>query len=548
MRLAVVLVAVHERRSLEAALLDVERLQQLATEHELEIFVDQATAGSERLRQAGLAVTVSVKRDVVGSRGDRLSADALQARAIRQSHDRSPFDAIVYGSDVPVDLAWFEPRLRELPRGVALGAGLAHDLRLVWEDRRLFARVGRYLWSLTGLIASADFLLSDVAPEAFGLTDDGRLPPRFVTGEPEPQQLESPVAWRWVAVVATSLGPKGLETLVERVVDRVPAEEGVTYLIITRPPLSEGPSIEKTLLASCSPELRRRIVLAAAGADGVAADFLGAADGVVAASAAEMAVPAIAEAARRSGWILLDGAPRATPAGTFPAKVSARRNAGRAQILTWESAASRLRSTLEDLGGDLGDDDFLVLHAHDRAGPAVRLLVLEDYRGVDVVVWGRPDSKLGQPGLRHLYPYALAVRSAAVPALGRTLEDCETIWDCVCWAVSDEWIDRLRLLVLPGPAESEYWEIREVEGVTTSWSPDTGILPAPRWIPTVAHEPLAVSPEPVFLPRRRFIAPTSGSVRLALETWARRSRWYERMRVVLPWRWGMLERAMKGRW
>ncbi len=135
MRLAVVLVAVHQRTSLEAAPADAEWLQELAASHDLEVFVDQATEGSEELRQAGVPVTVSIKRKVVDSDGRSLSADALQARAVRQSHDRGPFDALVYGSDVTVDLAWFEPDLRDVPRGVALGSGLAHDLRAVWDGR-----------------------------------------------------------------------------------------------------------------------------------------------------------------------------------------------------------------------------------------------------------------------------------------------------------------------------------------------------------------------------------------------------------------------------
>lgn len=528
--------------------MDADWLEELTGDHEVEVFVDQATEGSERLRRAGVPVTVSIKRSVVETDGRRVSADALQAQAVRRSHDRAPFDAIVYGSDATTDLAWFEPALRGVPRGVALGSGLAHDLRAVWEDRELFGKLSRRFWSWTGLVASADFLLSDVPPGAFGLSDDGRLPPRYTTGAPEPRRVESP-AGAWVVVAATSLGAAGLEGLVRQVVERVPPADGTTYVIVTRPSLPEGLAAEKAILGNCPDSLRRRIVVAAAGHDGVAADFLAAADVMVAASPAELAVPGVASAARRLGWVLLDEPPPAPePAGTFPAPVPVRRNGGHVQVLAWESPVARLRAALEDLGRDVGADDLLVIHAEGRAGPAARLFALADYRGVDVVVWGKPDAVLGQPDPRFLYPHALAIRGATVPSVAQAIEDCESLWALVCWAVSHEWIDRLRLLVLPASPECEFWEVYEVQRATTFWSPRAGMLPAPRWIPSVTREPSPPHAEPVRLPHRRFIAPPRPDRRIALEGWARRSRWLERARLALPWRWGMLERAMRGRW
>lgn len=549
MRLAVVLVALHQRSSLEASPVDSEWLAELSGREDLELFVDQATPGSERLRQAGVPVTVSIKRTIEGADGDTITADALQARALRHAHDRSPFDAVVYGSDMTIDFAWFEPRLRAIPRGVALGSGLAHDLRTVWEDRRLFARLARWMWSLTGLVASADFLLSDVPPEAFGLRDGGRLPPRYTTGAGAAAPPEPPPSRRWVAVAATSLGARGLEDLVPRVAERVPPDNGVTYLILTRPPLPEGQPPQQALLGSCPERLRRRTVVVAAGADGVAADFLDAADVVVAVSRAELAVPGVASAARRRGLILLDAPePSSDPAGVFPAPVPAPRNSRQIQVLTWESPVPRLQRALENVSRGHADDELLVLHAHGRAGPAVRLFGLPDLRGVDLVVWGRPEPVLGHPDPSFLYPYALAVRLAAVPAVVRAIGDCESIWDLICWAVSPEWIDRLRLLVLPAPADAECWEVREVDRVSTFWSPRSGVLPAPRWTPVVTKEPTRTRPDPLSPPRRRFVFRPAMSAQIGLKAWAQRSRWFERLRLGLPWRWGLLERAMRGRW
>jgi hypothetical protein len=34
----------------------------------------------------------------------------------------------------------------------------------------------------------------------------------------------------------------------------------------------------------------------------------------------------------------------------------------------------------------------------------------------------------------------------------------------------------------------------------------------------------------------------------SVAAWARRATWGDRLRLALPWRFGLLERAMKGRW
>ena len=551
MHFAFVLTAVSRRSALEPGPIDFEWLSRLSESHEVELFVDQATPASEDLRRAGVPVAVSLKRPIEEAQGRRVSADGLQARALKRSHERAPFDAIVYGSDTATDLAWLEPDLRAIPRGVALGAGVAHELRTVWEDRELFALLGHRIWSLTGLVSSADFLLSDVAPEAFGWTDVGSLPPRYSTGVTTPEAPSS-LGGSWIAVAATTVGSRGAEDLVRRVVERIPPENGTTYMVLTRPHLATGRPIEKALLEDCPESWRRRIVVAAAGDDGVADDFLAAADLVIAASPAELAVPAIADAARRKGLVLLDPPRTASePAGTFPESLPRRSSHSPEhgpRIVTWDPPSASVVRVLEELGRDVGDDELVVIHSHAKAGPVVRLLGLEGLRGVDLVVWGCPDGVLGHPDPGRLYPHALAVRGAALPAVARAIGDCESIWQLVCWATSGEWIDRLRLLVLPAPIGSELWERAEVSQVAATWKPEASFLPAPRWLAAFAGAPAPSPPPPVQLPRRRFLPPARDVERVGLQAWVRRSRWLDRARLVLPWRWGLLERAMEGRW
>lgn len=574
MRFAFLLTALPLRRHLEAGPIDAEGLLALAADHDLELFVDQATEGSEMLRRSGLPVTISLKRPVEGSDGHKASADALQARALARLHVEAPFDALVYGSDRSLDLAVHEPGLRPIPRIVGLGAGFPHDLRAVWQDRRIFARLARTLHAATGFVSSADFLLSDVPPAAFGLADDGHLPPWLGASDlvgsapPEPLADDDPrlAAARWIAVAATALGLNDAETLVERLVARLHPGPHTTLLIAIRPPLPDADPIDEAILRGCPEALRSQVVIAATGDDGVAHDFFEAADLVVAATPAELAVRGVAEAARRSGLLLLETPSPEPPirpsVGTFPGSLEAdepprgarpvRREGLR--ILTWEGTADDMARILEGIGrdlesGEMAADDLLVLHAVDRAEPAVDLFALSDLGGVDLVTWARPGYVLGEPNPDHLYPWALAVRAAAVPALARATGRCRSTWELICWAVSSEWLDRLRWLVLPAPEGADLWEPTAFDAIGVRWQPCSGVLPAPRWLAAPPPDPFpAPVPLPAYLPRRRFIAKPTGAPRPVLETWARQARWSQRVRLALPWRWGLLERAMEGEW
>ncbi|MEM6796250.1 MAG: hypothetical protein AAF725_19930, partial [Acidobacteriota bacterium] len=107
---------------------------------------------------------------------------------------------------------------------------------------------------------------------------------------------------------------------------------------------------------------------------------------------------------------------------------------------------------------------------------------------------------------------------------------------------------RCRLLLLPGPPQLEYWELVHMEHVTTTWHPSSGVLPAPRWLPSGGQVVIpTASPEPVSSPRwsARQSPPADSE---DLRTWAQTTKWKERVRLALPWRLGLLDRAMRSRW
>ena len=556
MRLAIVLTALHRRSSLQPGPIDAEWLLDSRSRYRLELFVDQSTEASEAVRRAGIPVFVALKRSVVGGDGTRESSDALAARQALRSHKTEAFDAILYGSDVGVDFAWFEPALRIVPRGVCLGAGAAHELRAIWQDRYLFGRLSRRCWSLAGWISSADFLVSDLEPDAFGLRDNGLLPPRYRLRDAPPAAAEPSPDHRAIAVLATSLGSRELESLMARLVEAFPPQSDTIFVVITRPSSPVGRSPDVLLLADCDESLRRQTVVVPTDDDGVAAGFLRSADVVVAGSMAELAIPGIADLVRESPWVCLEDvahekvAPDAcgTLADALALGPSKPREAIEIQVLSWQDPHTRTARALESLGPEIGPDDLLLVHASGRAGPSVGLFGLSGLYGADVVVWGQPEPVLGLPDPDRLYPFAFAVRGELVPVLIRVIEETDSIWDVICWLTSSEWIDRLRLLLLPAPMDTECWEVRDVE-VGAVCGVRCGVLPPARWLPvSVPASNLAAPPRPAVVPCLPFVQASDARPATSLVGWVRRTTWWRRVRVALPWRWGLLERAMKDQW
>ena len=176
MRIAYITSQVPLRNELSPGPIDAEWITAERTAADFAVFVDFSSVGADVVAETGIPVYVSPKRPVV-IEGRMETAEQIQARTLLRLHLEEPFDAIVYDSSLPADWAWHEPRLGEIPRGVALGAGPIRDIRVVATAPELFRTHGRRMWALTGSLASADFLVGDAAPESYGLTP-ADLPPR----------------------------------------------------------------------------------------------------------------------------------------------------------------------------------------------------------------------------------------------------------------------------------------------------------------------------------------------------------------------------------
>lgn len=290
MHLCFILPEVPARSALEPGPFDLEYLAALSSEHEIELFVDQATLASNHLSCRGVSVHTSLKRWLWNEqRRVHESADQIQARALARRHAESPFDAVVYGSASIVDFAWHEPSLREVPRGVALGPGLPHDVSAIWEDPRLFAAHGRQVFSLTGLVSSADFLVTTRGTPGLGRGQTRELlPPCLTTTASEirsdPVQLQPTV----VVVAATGDGTGDLVELLAETSRRVPIRAGVIVAVIVRPLDGALRPSERSVLVAAQGEMREQVIVVPAGDDGLAAQWLAVADLIVASSRAEL--------------------------------------------------------------------------------------------------------------------------------------------------------------------------------------------------------------------------------------------------------------------
>jgi hypothetical protein len=217
--------------------------------------------------------------------------------------------------------------------------------------------------------------------------------------------------------------------------------------------------------------------------------------------------------------------------------------------VTWQEPPEEFAQALRDIGDFIDDEELVLIHVPGRVGPAVELFAVESLCGVDAIVWGPAEGALGSVDPSQAYPYAFAIRGAFLPSLARATTNCESIWDVLRWILSTEWVDRLRLMVLPADGY-DFWEVSPVELDDATLRPISGLLPEPRWMPGFAAERAAAlhEPEPLPLPIRTADLVPDDQRGISLEEWARTHSWLERVRLALPWRWGLLEKAMGRLW
>ena len=529
MRFAYVTSTIAERSDLTHGAIDTEWL--LEQQHRLQpaLFVDHESAGTQRLREAGVEVFVSPKRGSTLPEGMILAADHVQARLLLQEHRQMPFGFVVYSSGMTTDLAWYERALSGIPRGLTLGEGLVPDQRLASSDSSLFQHFGRMMWSGTGFMTGADFLVSDVPSSAFGFKD-GALPARFSTGSLDGIGESRPPAEtpQLIAVVATTEDHLGLGQIVGRVADDVPIDESTTIVVIHRT-LPVGPETTRSLLLGSVPKhLQQSTILLTPGEDGAADSFLRTADFVVAAGPADLAIRSVAEVAARTGFLLLrgeipDGAPELD---IMPAKQQHSRGV---VLVPVTGTPADLTGTLDTLM-TANDTGTIVLHGPDFAEEARKFIGFPGLAGIDLGILAAPDPVYGVPNPYEPCMHVLGVGRGAWPSIRRRLNVASSLFELVLWSLNLNLCEYARLLVLPGSgAGTTALPTEHVPGLP-SWVTENGAMQRPALAGITSVQ---AAPE---------------QQQQAIREWAASRTWSDRARLALPWRSGLLDRAMRDRW
>ncbi|NNL12431.1 MAG: hypothetical protein HKO82_01930 [Acidimicrobiia bacterium] len=524
MRLAYVTSQIPCRSELSPGPIDAEWIVSERGAIDITVFADFSSDGADLVTDAGLPVHISPKRPVF-IEGALETAEQIQARTMLRLHIEDPFDAVVYDSSVTADWAWHQPRLESIPRGVALGAGPIRDIRLVSAAPALFRTHGRHLWTTSGSLASADFLLGDAPPEAYGFRT-GPLPPRYrLNALPDPAPAGNSPAL--VAVVALNEDPAGLASLVERAGEAAPIGAS-TILAVIHPDVATGPETTRDIVVgSLPPHLADRVRLAEPSSDGVAAGLLAQADFVVAARTSDLAIPAVREAVGRAGGAVIestrDGATSFGSAG-----LEKRPHTGPA-LLPVDRPLADLVEVIDNVTAPA-----VVLHSREAADLARRVWRLPGSSQAGLVLVCDTDPYLGSVDPARPAFNVLGFRMDSWPSVRRLLEQASTLHELVSWVAGLSHAPRIDLLALPVNGAS-HGSLAPTSAGIPAWATDRGMLPPANFagLSVVAAVERIVQHE---LP---------GS---DIQQWAETHGFRDRVRLALPWKWGLLARAMRGRW
>ncbi len=483
--------------------------------HDVVVFVDELGPGADEARQAGVHVDVSPKRpvDIDGWK----SADEVVAHHIGDLHERSPFDAVVVSGELGYDPGWFDPRLAEVPLGITVGEELHRTARLALEDPDLRRASLPGIWAAAGALTAADFLVGSAPPDAYGF--EVEPPPVLTPAEPPPGTAPVPANVSLLAVLATSADRTRLMDVVPATWQQVGNDPRTTTAVIVSDVHLNGPTVGQLVTLRLDREDRERVIVVPVGSDGAAAALVAAADLVVVSERAEIAHPLLTSidtplAAHFEGEI-------ARPAGRFPTDVSLDTRRRSRTVISGDLDAL-------DRGLDEVDSDVIILSDPRGASQAARLYAYPRL-GDGLTFLGRPAPIHGAAEPTSVSPFSLAVGRSSVPVIRLAIREATDLWDLICTLLNPIHSNHLHIRVLPvGFGEGT----RDLVGPTSRLR-----LPG--------RGPLRVDAE-VILPGAP-VRPTSPPVK-DLRTWARESTWSDRARLALPWKFGLLRQAMKGRW
>jgi len=532
MRLALVLSRVPSRSEVRRFPLDDRSiLDAVRSGHDVEAFVDLDTDGAEALRDAGAAVSVAPKRGAFTTGDGRVLTDRhTVATSMTAAHRDRPFDAILVSDDIPVDPAWYEPELAAIPRGVVLGAGPVGDHRLVFGHPGLSESFGMESWRITGVIGTADFVVSDADPSDYGLS--GPLPPWFSWGT-IPELAGPPSGGPAVAgVVALGETPVGYGTLAARVGGAVPIAETTTVVVVAPDAAVGGDGVGSLISAGIPAGRELNVIVAHPGSDGVAAALLGTADVIVAARPADLAAPILRDLDRPV--VLLDGGPVRRTSPVWEETVTRRTQPGTSALVQGDGPRGDVIAAVEDAFAAGGER--VVLYDAAAAPTALEIAGIPRLEGADLVVVGAASGIYGEPSLEEIAPGVVGVSRRCWPSVRRRLAITGSVWELQVWMLGLSSVPHATLAVVPG--RSRKWESLPTANVTgiPTWVTSSGLLPVPDLsgigIAREAVPPLGDEVTPETLVRR----------------WVMQRSWAQRARLALPAKGGLLRRAMKGRW
>ncbi len=524
MRIAYVASQIPRRPEMSPGPIDAEWIVAERTAADIVVFVDYASAGADLVREAGIPVHESPKRPVL-IEGVLETAEQIQARTLLRLHIEEPFDAIVYDSSVATDWAWHQPRLGSIPRGIALGAGAVRDIRLVSSAPTLFRTHGRYLWTLSGSLASADFLLGDVPPDVYGLSP-GTLPPRYRLN-PLPDSKPRNGSPEMIALIALNEGPVGLATLVERA-GKAHFIDETTVLAIIHPDVAAGPETTRNILASSLPaDLRARVRMAEPSSDGVAAGLLSQADFVIAARTSDLAVRAVAETVSKAGGTVIEPTPDDAP--WFSEATLDKLDHTQPVLVPVDRPLADLVAVIDDIAAPA-----IVLHSREAADLARRVWRLPGSSRAGLVLVCDTDPYLGSVDPERPAFNLLGFGMEAWPSVRRLLEQAGTLHELVEWAASLTHAPLINLLAVPVSGAS-HGRLGAQPDDIPAWITEAGMLPPANFASLAEAAPA----------ERIIQQESSGS---DIQHWAETHGLRDRIRLALPWKWGLLSRAMRGRW
>ena len=523
MRIAYVASQIPRRDELSPGPIDAEWIVAERTPADIAVFVDYGSEGADLVREAGIPVHESPKRPVV-IEATLETAEQIQARTLLRLHLEDPFDAIVYDSSLAADWAWHQPSLGPIPRGVALGAGPVRDVRLVTGSPTLFSAHGRDLWAITGSLASADFLLGDAPPGAYGLTP-APLPPRYRLNR-LPAPAPSPSSPQVVALVALSESPAGLASVVTRAHAVHPIEE-TTVLAIIHPDVATGPETTRDILTSSLPAgLAERVRLAEPSSDGVAAGLLAHADLVIAARSSDLAVRAVADAVSRTGGIVIESTPDDAP--FFGDATLEKLDHHQPVLVPADRPLVDLVATIDAVTAPA-----VVLHSYEAAELARRVWRLPGSARAGLVLVCDTDPYLGSIDPARPAFTVLGFGMESWASIRRLLQQAENLHEVVEWAGNLTHATLTNLLAVPvaGSSHGRFGPGSD----SPAWVTETGMLPAANFAALSTADPVE---------QVTHQAPTGSDI----QQWAETHGFRDRIRLALPWKWGLLARAMRDRW